>query len=236
MPFLNIKNDVGYPFNLIDAVFGREVEWYDDADHMEGLEHALETLSDREQKVIQKRYQELKTLEETGRDFNVTRERIRQVEAHAVRKLRHPARQRFILHGFHGGAELEELKGKAKELDEREKLIEKREKTLDELIERCKPKFEMLNVTIESPVEDIEDAVRNSLKVDDMDLSVRSYNCLRRANINTALDLINLCESDKYLELLRVRNLGRKSLTEVLERLYELTGRDFREKYDIYIA
>ena len=167
MPFLNIKNDVGYPFNLIDAVFGREVEWYDDADHLEGLEHALETLSDREQKVIQKRYQELKTLEETGRDFNVTRERIRQVEAHAVRKLRHPARQRFILHGFQGGAELEELKEKAKELDEREKLIEKREKTLDELIERCKPKFEMLNVTIESPVEDIEDAVRNSLKVDD---------------------------------------------------------------------
>lgn len=65
---------------------------------------------------------------------------------------------------------------------------------------------------------------------------IQSYNCLRRANINTVMDLINLCESDKYLELLRVRNLGRKSLTEVLERLYELTGRDFREKYDIYIA
>lgn len=231
MPFLNIKNDVGYPFNLIDNVFCREVEWNDDADHMAGLEHALGTLSEREQKVIQKRYQELKTLEETGRDFNVTRERIRQIEAKAVRKLRHPARKRFILHGFRGGAELEELKERAKELDEREELIEKREKTLDELIERYKPKFEMLNVTIESPVEDIEDAVRNSLKVDDMDLSVRSFNCLRRARIDTVMDLINLCESDKYLELLKVRNLGRKSLKEVLDRLYEMTGRDFREQY-----
>lgn len=236
MPFLSPASDVGYPFNLIDAVFCREVEWYDDADHMEGLEHALETLSDREQEVIHKRFQELKTLEETGRDFNVTRERIRQIEAKAVRKLRHPARQRFILHGFRGGAELEELKERAKELDEREELIEKRERTLDELIERYKPKFELLNVTIESSIEDIQKSIREGLKVEDMDLSVRSYNCLRRANINTALDLINLCESDKYLELLRVRNLGRKSLTEVLERLYELTGRDFREKYNIYIA
>ena len=62
-------------------------------------EHLLEVLSSltpRENEVIRKRYglddSRPKTLEEVGREFNVTRERIRQIEAKALRKLRHPNR------------------------------------------------------------------------------------------------------------------------------------------------
>lgn len=227
-------DNVGYPFNLIDAIFCDEIVWVDDEDHIAGLEHALLTLSDREQKVLEKRFQDFKTFEEVGKDFNVTRERIRQIEAKALRKLRHPSRQNFIMHGYFGGAELKKLKAKEEELNEREKNIGEREKKLNEMLEKYKPKFDALHITIESPLEEVEEAFCNNMSIEAMDLSVRSYNCLRRAKINTILDLINYCENDgKELKLLSVRNLGRKSIREVLERLYEMTGKDFREQYGI---
>ena len=62
----------------------------------EQLLSVIETLTPREQKVIRMRYgldnQHPRTLEEVGKEFNVTRERIRQIEAKALRKLRHPNR------------------------------------------------------------------------------------------------------------------------------------------------
>jgi len=60
----------------------------------------LSTLSDRERRVLQLRFGledgRSRTLEEVGRDFGVTRERIRQIEAKALRKLRHPSRSRKL--------------------------------------------------------------------------------------------------------------------------------------------
>ena len=51
--------------------------------------------------------------------------------------------------------------------------------------------------------------------VEDLDLSVRSYNCLKRASINTVAELANMSEED----MMKVRNLGRKSLKEIKEKL-----------------
>ena len=64
------------------------------------LEEVLNTLTDREKRVLQMRFGLTdgltKTLEEVGREFGVTRERIRQIEAKALRKLRHPSRSRKL--------------------------------------------------------------------------------------------------------------------------------------------
>jgi len=64
------------------------------------LDEVLQTLSDREAKVLKLRFgleqDKQMTLEEVGKVFGVTRERIRQIEAKALRKLRHPARRRAL--------------------------------------------------------------------------------------------------------------------------------------------
>ena len=64
------------------------------------MNDVLETLTDRERKVLIRRFGLLdgkpKTLEEVGLEFNVTRERIRQIEAKALRKMRHPTRSKQL--------------------------------------------------------------------------------------------------------------------------------------------
>ena len=66
----------------------------------EQLEEVLGTLTEREQKVLTLCFGledgRARTLEEVGKEFNVTRERIRQIEAKALRKLRHPSRSRKL--------------------------------------------------------------------------------------------------------------------------------------------
>ncbi len=64
------------------------------------LEEVLKTLTEREERVVRLRFGlndgRARTLEEVGKEFNVTRERIRQIEAKALRKLKHPTRSRIL--------------------------------------------------------------------------------------------------------------------------------------------
>ena len=64
------------------------------------IEEVLESLNEREQKVLKLRFGledgRARTLEEVGKEFDVTRERIRQIEAKALRKLRHPSRSKKL--------------------------------------------------------------------------------------------------------------------------------------------
>ena len=66
----------------------------------EQLLSVLDTLTPREERVLRLRYGiddgKPRTLEEVGKEFNVTRERIRQIEAKALRKLRHPSRSKRL--------------------------------------------------------------------------------------------------------------------------------------------
>lgn len=69
------------------------------------------------------------------------------------------------------------------------------------------------------------------MTIDELELSVRSYNCLKRAGINTVGELCNKTEDD----MMKVRNLGRKSLEEVLAKLKDL-GLSLRNSTDAPIA
>ncbi len=67
-------------------------------------------------------------------------------------------------------------------------------------------------------IEENDTAKVMEMTIEDLDLSVRSYNCLKRANINTVANLTEKTEE----EMMKVRNLGRKSLEEVKKKLQEL--------------
>ena len=74
------------------------------------------------------------------------------------------------------------------------------------------------NAEIMVEKEDDEKEKVLEMSIDEMELSVRSYNCLKRAGINTVEELTNKTSED----MMKVRNLGRKSLEEVLAKLKEL--------------
>ncbi|MBQ8197283.1 MAG: DNA-directed RNA polymerase subunit alpha [Clostridia bacterium] len=84
-----------------------------------------------------------------------------------------------------------------------------------------------INGSILVPPEEDKKIKILSMTIDEMDLSVRSNNCLKRANIHTVEDLIKKTEED----MLKVRNLGKKSLVEVIYKL-ESFGLKLKDKED----
>lgn len=104
----SLDNPVGEPGDsgsLIEFIEQQDEESVEDVVSSkmlkEQLDDLLSTLTDREKKVLRLRFGlddgRMRTLEETGREFHVTRERIRQIEAKALRKLRHPSRSRKLV-------------------------------------------------------------------------------------------------------------------------------------------
>lgn len=188
----------------------------------------LQTLTPREEKVLRWRFGAFEkvamSLEEIGEEFDVGRERIRQIEAKALIKLRHPSRRKKIelAYSLRTDAELESIetvqKAQEDEITWRKRLYSSIEKevmdklaTDDSLYQRVRSIREEHSFTTQcegwtyKPVEELE-------------LSVRSSNCLKNACIQTIGDLCNKTAVD----LLKCRNFGRKSLKEIKEVLAEM--------------
>ena len=78
-----------------------------------------------------------------------------------------------------------------------------------------------VSVIMEEEVEEVDDSSVPSLSIEDLELSVRAYNCLKRASINSMAELLKKSEHD----LLNIKNFGKKSSDEVVEKL-RLAGLD----------
>ena len=100
-------------------------------------------------------------------------------------------------------------------------------KILEEHVKMFVSLSEIGNIGILVPPEEDKKIKILEMTIEEMDLSVRSYNCLKRANIHTVEDLTKKTEDD----MLKVRNLGKKSLDEVIAKLISL-GLKFKEKED----
>lgn len=99
----NIKVKKEYPENLLSQVFvnGLPTELPDDVALV--LEYIIQkTLTEREGRVLDLRYKRYMTMAAIGEEYSLRAERIRQIEAKAVRKLRHPSRSKYILMGMEG--------------------------------------------------------------------------------------------------------------------------------------
>ncbi len=92
------------------------------------------------------------------------------------------------------------------------KIMNDHVKLFVDLVENMAEKAILVEPQADSKVKVLE------MSVEDLDLSVRSYNCLKRANIHTVDDLTRRTEDD----MLKVRNLGKKSLEEVVKKLEDL--------------
>lgn len=190
-----------YPFNLAVNLLGDEhyVDMF-----IPGLQVALDTLSERERQVVRGRFELGLTLETVARVQNVTRERIRQIEAKALRKLRHPIRAKL-----YRGVTFTEL------IEECQKY-----RVLEAEYNRLQEAYTELAAQKGVPVGTINTAERAGVMmtpIEELELSIRSYNCLRRAGKNILQDLAEMTVADFQ----KVRNLGRKSLDEVTHKLKE---------------
>lgn len=214
-----------WPYNLLQDIFCYDVteEGKEDSleDHLtipvskdqeDGLMQALSMLSEREQEIIRYRYEDCLTLDEVGQKYGITRVCIRQSEVKALRKLRHPARKNLIIKGLKAySMEKEEmmLKGREAKLDELSKKVEKKEK-------------EMRKAGIYSDMPKVQ---TDMISLDDLSLSVRSYNTLRRQGISTVALLLEYVK-EHGKNWTRMRNLGPKSIDEIVDKVCAVTGLD----------
>jgi DNA-directed RNA polymerase sigma subunit (sigma70/sigma32) len=185
-----------YPFNVAFDIFCDEEQALNI--NPKKLIETFLTLTEREETVLRWRYKERLTLEKTGKQVGVTTERIRQIQAKALRKLRHPSRTKnFSIVPY----------------EEYYELFKKHETLIREyaLLERAYEEIAN-HKNINCSVEEVaEQAAKMVLTLEDLELSVRSYNCLKRKGINTLRDLTEISEA----ELMKIRNLGRKSYLEI---------------------
>ena len=192
-----------YPRNLLLAVRG---SWEQDEpteltpDVLAGIEYALSTLNEREQLALCRRYKEQKTLREIGEEIGVKQERSRQIETAALRKLRSRRNMSFMTKGVDGYIK-----------------------------ERCKIEYERgyqvgYSAGYQQGVDEAPQGISKagmsvtivSLPIEALDLSVRSYNALRKAGYVTIGDLLNVDEKG----IIHIKNLGTKQRQEVAVSLY----------------
>lgn len=187
----------------------------DDAE--EAIEKVLGTLTEQEADVVRMRMSG-KTLEEVGKEFNVTRERIRQIEAKAFRKVRHPSRARYLRVGC---AAIEEADKRFEE--EKARIIERymeEKRAVD-------AEFRNARCGIDTNRFDFDP---NDVSLERMDLSIRSYHVCYRFGIRKLSDF----KKYTYSDLQHARGMGRKSLEEIRNKLavygVELEGLQFAKK------
>lgn len=206
-----------YPYNLLEVIecekTGDLSDCFPISDiQMEGLNAALETITERERHLIKRYYEEYKTLAEISDEVGVTRERVRQVIMRGIRKLRHPSRLNVIRYGVNAAemnCYMKELAKKVAEIKEMEEYINEHPDILNlPYLPTNAPKTYTLN---------------------DMELSVRSYNCIVRSSVTTQYGNLRGDIPISYIEdlfiddkILEVRNLGRKSIIEIATKLKDL--------------
>lgn len=178
------------------------------------IEEALETLSERERDILWRRfglhYDKSQTLEQVGADYNLSRDQIRQLEARALRFLRHSSRRKLLLPLVHPVGDIlrEQWEAEAREVALREKMT----KQTTAPVTVVRPKWAGGNIERTLTHEQFDQLSR---LVSELELSVRSENCLENTNIRYIGELVQKTEAD----LLKTRNFGRKSLKEIKEVL-----------------
>ena len=168
-----------------------------------GVLEAVAALHEKEQYVLDERLRHGKVLEAIGADMGLSRERIRQIEANAVRKLRLPKtaaamRVSSLEH------RTEELQAQVEALAEQNAALTKRDRLLRRSVMAALDGAMVVKSTPGAPI-----------PIENLGLNIRAYNCLYRAGHRTTEDVLKLDRK----ALFRIRNLGRGTLSDIVERM-----------------
>lgn len=229
---------VPWPYNIMEQTIGTKLTVPATSDQINGLNMAIATLSERDQKICRMRYEQMMTLDDIGATYDITRERVRQIVNKIIRKLQRPTCTNYILYGESGSEYLKVLNDKAKELKRREEQLDRLQSELNMRIAASFGSNEVLNIPVSATTQsDImnkrgehrsymykiaeDDCSKEFLE---LELSVRSFNCLSRAHARTVEKVVELIENDG---LIKLRNLGRKSYEEIVTKVKKSTGLEF---------
>lgn len=179
----------------------------------ETFEYVIKTLPKREQLVLKERYIGCLILDDVAAHFNITRERVRQIEAKAIRRLRTPNRWKYIKYGKTAYENFIKMREKAIEEASVSEYVSKIEAAAQNMVDHNDIEaLKVLRTEIDNYIH--KENPLNDEGIEVLDLSVRSYNCLKRANITNLKDLSRIT----YSQLMKIRNLGRKSFYEILDK------------------
>ena len=204
------KQTIDWPHDLIDEILD-----YDDTkgviyDYPQIAKYFItnwdivkKSLTPREERMLELRYEEGKTLEEIAKIYGITRERVRQIIAKGIRRLKHHSRTNILFKDN-------------ERITERDSLIKQIDNEILELRKKLKY-YQKANLKLELP-EEIQNEVSSNVRIEDLDLSVRSFRCLKRAGIEFVSEITEKTEE----ELLKIRNLGRKSVKEIKQKLKQM--------------
>lgn len=210
--YASAANIPEFPANLVDEIMsypfpGTHADTNVYEIDYKGVYEAISTLTEREQKVILMYYRDGKGLEECGKAFDVSLERMRQIKSKAVRKLSHPSRSK----GLFLVPQTEYDKVVSENI-----VLERRNETLRNALCYLAGKKGVDPDNLEEYSEKAK-AKLNDVTITELSLSRRARNCLARHGITSVEDLSKMSQVD----LMNVRNLGRKSFEEILSVLKE---------------
>lgn len=203
-----------WPYNLLEAI---GVEYEDPLVHMSDeselmLAMCMSKLTDREKLVIRERYFGKKTLKEVGQIIGTAHERARQIEAKAIRKLRHPYNPSGMIIRYVAKAYVEMM------INERvAEIVKQKEAELEDAYQKKAQELEQGKDVVRALSAHKN---RMAIPIEELDLSVRAYNCLSRAGCKTVGDIIT--NYPNYDDACRIRNFGHRSMNEVSERLSKM--------------
>lgn len=202
-----------WPYNLIEDILNYPLEEPVTEWQIDGLNYILDKIKPKERDLILAKYKDGKPLRAIGKDHGFGGERARQIIARGIRKLRYPSLKIYILKDYlHVIADYET---KIAELD---KAIDYKMAELEHLSEELHSVSDEIKA---KRTETIDKLMNMSLKDWGLecDLSVRSFNCLRRSGLETVGDVVK-----RYYEtgLLGIRNLGAVSINEIRQKLYAI--------------
>ena len=188
-----------WPYNLAVAIFQND----EDAlkVYTPGLLECIKELTDAEQKVIHYRYVKGETLAACGKHFDkggICRERVRQINVKALRKLRH-ANRICRMQGI-----------SVSQIQNHLEMLQKRHLTAEHLVS-------FGEASLSKETEEQLTGASERMKIEELEWSVRTYHGLAWAGFRTLGDVAALTKE----QLLSKRNLGKKSVAEIIEKLAE---------------